>query len=227
MQQSDLRPAKVFAQQFGVKAITFGGPGSGKTPIINTCPRPLLLATEPGLLSMRGSNVPTYLGFDTKSIDDFFAWFFSSNETKNFDTLAIDSSSQMADTYLQGALSGKSKSGNKMHGLAAYGEMATETIKHLRPLYYTREKHVYMIAKETVSDSGFKKPYWPGQQLNADVPFLYDEILHLGIHNVPSMGQVKSFQCQGSIDVMARDRTGSLSNYEPPDFGALIKKCMS
>lgn len=226
MDQRNLRPAKEFAQTFGIKAIVYGDAGSGKTPLINTCPRPVLLACEPGLLSMRGSNVPTYLGFDIKSIEDFFLWFFNSVETKNFDTLAIDSTSQMADIYLQGALTGKSKSGAKMHGKAAYGEMATETFKHLRTVYYTREKHLYLIAKQTVDESGFKKPYWPGQQLNAEVPYLYDEILHLGIHNIPSMGQLKSFQCSGTIDILARDRTGSLSEFEPPDFGLLVKKAM-
>src|SRR5437899_1886908 len=124
MNLSNLRPANDFAQQYGVKALVYGAPGSGKTPIVNTAPRPLLLACEPGLLSMRGSTVPTYPGFTNDAIDDFFAWFFNSNDVKNFDTLAIDSTSQMADTYLQAALNGKSKAGNKMHGLAAYGDMA-------------------------------------------------------------------------------------------------------
>jgi hypothetical protein len=215
-----LRPAKEFAQTFGVKSIIYGDAGSGKTPLINTCPRPVMLACEPGLLSMRNSNVPTWLGFDIKAIEDFFSWFFNSAETKNFDTLAVDSTSQMADIYLQGALK------SNKHGLAAYGQMATETIKHLRTLYYTREKHIYLIAKQVTQENGFRKPYWPGQQLNADIPYLYDEILHLGIHNIPGMGQLKSFQCVGTIDVLARDRTGSLAEYEEPHFGKLVIKAM-
>jgi len=219
MQQSDLRPAKIFAQTFGVKAIIYGGPGSAKTPLINTCSRPVMLACEPGLRSMATSNVPTWLGFDVKSIEDFFSWFFNSAETKNYDTFALDSTSQLADIYLQSALK------SNKHGLAAYGEMANNTIKHLRTLYYTKEKHLYLIAKE-INENGYKKPFWPGQQLNVDVPHLYDEILHLGIHNIPGMGQKHSFQCVGTIDVLARDRTGSLSEYEEPHFGKLVAKAM-
>jgi hypothetical protein len=60
-----------------------------------------------------------------------------------------------------------------------------------------------------------------------EIPHMYDAILHLGIHNVISVGQIKSFQCQGSMDILARDRTGALSEFEPPDFGLLVKKCMS
>jgi hypothetical protein len=55
-----LRPARDFAVQYGVKAIVYGPPGSGKTPVINTAPRPVMLVCEPGLLSMRTSTVPTF-----------------------------------------------------------------------------------------------------------------------------------------------------------------------
>lgn len=226
MDQRDLKPAKDFAKQYGCKIIAYGGTGSGKTPIINTCPRPVLLACEPGMLSMKGSNVPTYQALNTADIDGFFKWFFNSAETKNFDTLCVDSISFMADVYLQAALSGKSASGKKLHGLAAYGEMATNVMDHLRPLYYTQQKHTYLIAKQ--NDEGEKKkPYFPGNVLNIEVPGLYDFILHLGIHNVPGQGQIKSFQCQETFDFMARARTGNLAEYEPPDINYIIQKAMA
>lgn len=226
MNLQSLRPASVFAQQYGAKALIYGPPGGRKTPTINTCPRPLLLACEPGMLSMRGSTVPTFQAFTGKLIDEFFLWFFSSNERKNFDTLAIDSVSQMADIYLQEALGGSSASGAKKHGLAAYGDMATKTMNHLRPLFFTENVHTYLIAKEGTKD-GMKWPYFPGQQLLTEVPHMYDFILHLGIHNVPNQGQVPAFRCNQTIDMLARNRTGNLFDYEPPDFGLLVKKALS
>lgn len=226
MNLNDLKPAGQFANSTGFKAVVYGAPGSAKTPLINTAPRPLVLICEPGMLSMRGSTVPAYEAYSGAKIDEFFEWWFKATETKNFDTLAIDSASQMADIYLQDALNGKSKSGNKVHGKAAYGEMATETMKHLRPLFFQPHKHCYIICKQTVDD-GIKKPYFPGQQLPTEVPHLYDAILHLGIHNVPQMGQVLSFQCKQSYDIVARDRSGRLNDYEPPDFSLLLRKAMS
>lgn len=223
MNQKDLRPARDFAQCFGIKAVIFGPAGSGKTPIVNTAPRPVLLACEPGLLSMRGSNVPTWQGYTPETINDFFKWFFNSEETKNFDTLAVDSTSHMAEIYLQAALK------SNRHGLAAYGEMATETLKHLNTLYYTRQKHTYLIAKqEIINENGMtiKRPYYPGKQLPIELPHKYDQILQLDIQNVPGVGQVKAFRCQSSIDVLARDRTGQLSEFEPPDFAAIVSKAM-
>lgn len=227
MNLKDLKPASDFAQQYGVKAIIFGPPGAAKTPLIATCPRPVLLATEPGLLSLKGSNVPTFQAFTTAAIEDFFKWFFSSEEVKNFDTLAIDSASQIADIYLQSILKGSSKAGNKMHGQAAYGEMATKVMDHLRPLYYMQQKHAYVICKEMQDDSGMKRPYFPGKQLNIEIPHLYDFLFHLGIKNVPQAGQVLAFQCRQNLDVLARNRTGNLNEYEPPDFSALVSKAMS
>lgn len=226
----DLKAAGEHAQNFGVKAIVFGPAGTGKTPILNTAPRPVLLATEAGLLSMRGSNIPTYAAFTSKAIDEFFSWFFNSSETKNFDTLGIDSGSQIADIYLNAALQGTSKQGNKKHGMAAYGEMATNTMEHLRTLYYTRYKHVYMICKEEIADVDYqslRRPYFPGKVLPIDVPHLYDFILRLAKANVPGAGETLAFQCVGNMNVLARNRTGNLNEYEPPNFSDLVNKAMS
>lgn len=225
MDQKDLKPASTFAVSSGVKALIYGAPGSAKTPLISTAPRPVLLACENGMLSMKGSNVPTWQAFTPQRIDEFFRWLFTSNEAKNYDTVAIDSASQMADVYLQGALNGTSASGKKVHGLAAYGDMADSVMDHLRPLYYMQEKHTYVICKET-EISNMKRPYFPGKYLNPEVPHLYDFILHLGIKNTP-VGMTLAFQCNQTYDVLARNRTGNLADYEPPNFSTLVQKAMS
>jgi GTPase SAR1 family protein len=226
----DLKAAGEHAQNFGVKAIVYGPAGTGKTPILNSAPRPVLLATEAGLLSMRGSKIPTYEAYTSQRVDEFFKWFFNSTETKNFDTLGIDSGSQMADIYLNAALKGTSKAGNKKHGMAAYGEMATETMEHLRTLFYTRQKHVYLICKEQIADVEFqslRRPYFPGQVLPVDVPHLYDFILRLAKTNVPGMvGEQLAFQCNGTMNIMSRNRTGNLNDFEEPHFGKLVAKAM-
>lgn len=183
-----------------------------------------MLACEPGLLSMRGSNVPTFQAFEGKLIDSFFDWWFSdSKEINNFDTLAIDSASEMCDIYLKEA-----EKTNK-HGLAAYGEMARIVSKHLNKLYFMPNKHAYIVAKqEIISDNGFtyKRPYYPGKQLPVEMPHKFDNIIHVDIYPIPGVGQVKAFRCLGTIDTMARDRSGLLNEYEEPHFGKLVLKVM-
>lgn len=218
MNANDLQPASAFAKIMGVKAVVYGSPGSGKTPLINTAPRPVLMATEPGLLSMRNSNVPTWIAPSKKRIDEFMQWFELSNEAKQFDTLAIDSTSQMCDIALDES---KAK-----HGLQQYGEMAEYVFPYLKRLYFMREKHMYLIAKEELTSDGKRRPFYPGKYLPAAIPHLFDCILRLAKVPIPNVGETLAFQCNGTIDIVARNRTGTLADYEPPNFSALVHKVM-
>lgn len=215
----DLRAAKEFSINFGMKALVFGPPGSSKTPTVNTCPRPVLLATEPGLLSMRNSDVPTWLAPNKKKIDEFFKWFEHSAEAKNFDTLAIDSVSQMCDIGLTESTS--------KHGLAQYGDMADYVYPYLERLYFLPQKHMFLIAKEEITSDGMRRPYFPGKYLPTQIPHKYDCVLRMAKVSIPNVvGDQLAFQCNGSYNVVARNRLGNLNDFEPPDFSALIKKAL-
>lgn len=224
MQAKDLKAAGTIASRMGVKAVVYGGAGSGKTPVINTAPRPVLLATEPGLLSMRGSQVPTFDAYTPARINDFWSWFFTSAETKNYDTIAIDSVSQMCQIYLEESLKKKS------HGMQAYGDMAIKIMSILNQLYFMERKHTYLICKQEIIDVdgiNTKRPYLPGRVLPIDVPHMFDEILHLAKAPIPGVGEQLAFRCHGSMGVVARDRTGKLGEFEQPNFTNIVNKCMS
>jgi GTPase SAR1 family protein len=220
----ELKPASSFAQQFGVKALLFGGPGMGKTPLLNTAPRPVLLAVEPGLLSMRGSNIPTFEAFNNYArIEGFFEWLFNSAEAKQFDTVGVDSISQIAEIVLAERLA-KNKDPRK-----AYGEMSQKLMEYANGLYFMQNKHAYLIAKQTSADENGairKKPYFPGQDLNVKIPHLYDEILHLGKAMIPSVGEQIAIRTKETFEIMARDRSGKCAELEPPNLGQLFQKIM-
>lgn len=226
MNMSQLRPAYACAAQYGVKMLAHGGPGSGKTPMVKTAPRPVLCATEPGLLSLRDWDGPVWEAYTPQAIDEFFAWATTSNEAANFDTIAVDSVSQMAEIYLAQALV------KHKHGLKAYGDMAEAVMKHVSAMYYMQQKHIYLVAKQYLSEEGGgmtkKRPYFPGKELNVKVPHLYDEILCVGLFQIPSVqGEQRAIRTLDSLTVSARDRSGRLGEFEPCDLGALIAKCMS
>lgn len=225
MDITHLKAAHEFAVAYGFKSLIYGAAGTGKTPLFNTAPRPLLLACEPGLLSMRGSNIPTYQADTVPKIEEFFKWFLNSKEANQFDTLGVDSVSFMCDMYLE---DGK-KRGIK-HGMQLYGDMAEKVWKHLLDLYYFRNKHMYLICKEEVLDlngMSYKRPYFPGKVLPASAPGQYDAILYLAKANIPGVvGEQLAFRCNGSYDIMARNRTGMLADYEPPNFSDIVRKAM-
>lgn len=230
LQQLGAVPVSQMAHQSGVKALVHGGPGAGKTPIIQTAPRPITLFCEPGVLSLRDWDGLAVDGSSKAQIDGFFAWLEGSAEAGQFDTVAVDSVSEMAEIYLRHYMSGTSKAGNKVNGMAAYGDMAKDTMKNLFLLNKLQEKHVYLIAKQLLSpeDDGVKKrPYFPGKQLNTEVPHLFDLIMELGQHNVPGHGTFHCFRTADSFSSLARDRSRKLNEYEQPDLAYIFNKCLA
>lgn len=227
MQTSDIRPIGELVQMLGCKAVIYGPAGSAKTPIAATAPRPLMLITEPGTLSMKNSTMPAYEAYDIKALNDFFAWFRSSKDINNYDTFCIDSVSQMCEMILTDELK------NNRDGRKAYGELSRKTMEIMNGLYYTRQKHLYLIFKEQKFDENgviTKRPFVPGQDLPVKIPHLFDFILRLAkTNNIPGAppGEQLAFKCVGSYDVLARNRTGNLNEYEPPHFGNLVDKAMN
>ena len=193
MNIKDLRPASDFARRYGVKSLVHGAPGTGKTPILNTAPRPILLACEPGMGSMRTSNVPTWEAKTANDCDEFFKWFFNSREADNFDTLGLDSGSEMATQYLWRAES-TIRDGRQIYGKLfddLMGDPWDEKMQKpalLRRLFYMPQKHIYIICKQGyIEIPGMMGatinravPSFPGKALNEHVPHMYDLIMHLG-----------------------------------------------
>lgn len=227
MNINQLKPAHQFAKQYGVKMLGYGPPGEGKTPLINTAPRPVLAFVEPGMLSMRNSNVPTWEADTPEKCDEFFDWVFRSPEcAKNFDTICLDSASEMAEMYLRKA------KGQYRNKLQAYGDMSEKVYGHLSGLYYLERKHVYLICKQGKREIGpdevEKAPYFPGQELNVKVPHLYDLIAHISKAKIPGVvGEPLAIRCKGTYGISARERSGICAEFEPPDLSKLFAKIMA
>ena len=225
MKLSDLQPVGRLADTTGVKMLGYGGPGSGKTPLAITAPKPVILACESGLLSLRGcTNVPAYRADTSAKIDDFLKWWFESKEATQFETLVIDSISHMSNIILD-----HEKTQTK-HGPAAYGNMAERVYKWCEKIFAQPNKHAYLICQQgTVDEAGVQKrrPVLPGQDLNTRIPHLFDLIAHIGPAIVSGQPKpVLALRCQSAFDVMARDRSGKLSEYEPPNLAQLFEKML-
>lgn len=237
MNISDIKPAGQLSKNYGVKIIVYGRAGTAKTPSINSAPNPLLLSVEPGLKSMSGSTVPTFEAHTIERIDEFFKWFFGSAESKKFDTLAIDSGSQVAEIVLSDMLK-RYKDGRK-----AYGETSIKVAGWFNDLFFMPSKHIILICKETKEEIGSNmvqvnglvevqkqtrlRPYFPGQDLNVKIPHQYDEIFHLDYRMIPGQGRQLALLTTGNDAVYARDRSGKLNELEPLNWDYIIKKCSS
>lgn len=225
MKASDLRPASDFAQRFGVKALAYGKPRTGKTRAIITAPRPILCLCEPGATSLRDADhVPTWEAYTQPKIHEFYKFITESAEAKNYDTVCIDSLSQLAETVLD------VQKAQHSHGLKAYGAMSDYVMEICKKLYFLPQKHLYLVAKQAVVEEGgimFKRPYFPGKDLNIQIPHLFDQILYVGEATIPGVGSTVAFHSRGSPTMMAGDRFGKLAEFEPLNLSYLFAKCMA
>jgi len=235
MNINSLKPASQLARRYGVKSIIYGAPGSGKTPLINTAPKPVMLVTEPGMLSMRTSQIPAFEAPTGALISEFFEWFLKSKESSQFDTLAIDSGSQIAELILIEELA------RQKHGMKAYGAMSERVMKLFNDLYYLPQKHIVIICKQGQFENGRqsliengqvvyepvmqKRPFFPGKDLNVKVPHLFDNVMHLGEATIQGKVQ-RALRTKEIPEVFARDRLGNLGELEPPDLSYIFSKAM-
>lgn len=209
-----------------VKTLVYGAAGTGKTTLIAGMPTPLILSAESGLLSLQATDLQ-YL--EVNSVGDLreaYKWLVSSQEAKHFESVALDSISEIAELSLAANLA-TTKDGKQPDGRQAYGQLNTgmgELIRAFRDL----PLHVLLIAK---LDKGADElgritysPGMPGQKLAQSLPYYFDEVLALRIDKNAEGVVRRELLCQPDSLWLAKDRSGRLDRLEPPDLGAMIKK---
>lgn len=232
MNINDLKPASECADRFGINALIYGPARVGKTRLVLTAPNPVMISTERGALSLNDADhIPCVNAHDPKSIEEVFTWVFDSNEIKNFDTLFVDSVTAITEIYLKSELEKKSKSGAKVHGQVAYGEMGRKTLNITWNLLSVRNLNIVLIAKEEESiseEKRIKQPYFEGKLLDTKIPYDYNEILRLDNYRIPGFqSPTLALKCKGDFSAIAGDRSGKLENFEEPNLTKLFKKCLS
>lgn len=210
----------------GVKMLVYGKAGTGKTTLCASAPNPIILSAEAGLLSLAQYNIPV---IEIKSIEDLmeaYQWATESEESKHFETVCIDSLSEIAEVVL---LHAKKVSKDPRQ---AYGELIEKMGNTVRAFRDLSGKHVYMSAKqETVKDEAMGTslygPSMPGSKLGGQLPYLYDEVFRLNIGRTPEGLEYRYLQTRPDFQSEAKDRSGRLDAMEQPDLTHIITKILS
>lgn len=204
-----------------VKVLVFGDSGVGKTSLIATSPKPIIISAEAGLMSISHTNIPV---IEVSSLEELWEAyeFVISSEANEFDTICVDSISEIAEVMLS--------TYKKEHkdGRAAYGQLNDSMLELIRMFRDIKDKHVYMSAKMARiedANSGIAKykAMMPGRTLVQQLPYLFDEILCLQIGEADD-GTYRYLQTQPSITHDAKDRSGKLDDPEEPDLGLIFNK---
>lgn len=210
-------------QAVGIKALIYGRSGAGKTTLAATCERPLILNAEAGLLSLRRYNIPAVAIKTLADLEEALVMLNTPQAMQQFRTVFLDSVTEIGELILSQAKA------SVKDPRQAYGELlekATKLIKQFRDLPYY---NVVMLAKvEPVKDelTGVVRfgPSMPGSKLGPQLPYLFDEVFHLGIGKTPEGVQYRYIQTQPDIQFDAKDRSGLLAPIEPPDLSVIFSK---
>lgn len=211
----------------GVKMLVYGAAGSGKTSLIATLPNPVIFSAEGGLLSIADSDLPFIEISDMASITDAYEWLIGADEAKQFQSIALDSISEIAEVVLS-AEKKRTVNGKLIDPRQAYGQMQELMSDLVRAFRDIPGKHVYFSAKVEKSSDEMGRvsyaPSMPGNKMAQALPFYFDEVLALRVEKGEDGQPVRALMTQSDGLWQAKDRSGRLDAWEMPDLGAIIRK---
>lgn len=211
----------------GVKMLVYGAAGSGKTSLIATLPNPVIFSAEGGLLSIADSDLPFIEISDMASITDAYEWLIGADEAKQFQSIALDSISEIAEVVLS-AEKKRTVNGKLIDPRQAYGQMQELMSDLVRAFRDIPGKHVYFSAKVEKSSDEMGRvsyaPSMPGNKMAQALPFYFDEVLALRVEKGEDGQPVRALMTQSDGLWQAKDRSGKLDAWEMPDLGAIIRK---
>ena len=205
-----------------VKLLVYGQAGAGKTSLIPTLPTPVILSAEGGLLSISDTNLPFIEINSMIDLREAYLWLTSSAEAAEFESVALDSISEIAEVCLN-----TEKKVNK-DPRAAYGAMQEQMADIIRAFRDLPGKHVYMSAKleKTQDEMGrvLYAPSMPGNKTGQSLPYFFDEVLALRVEKDAEGNTRRALMTDGDGLWLAKDRSGKLEVWEDADGRDIIRK---
>lgn len=200
--------------------LVFGRSGMGKTTLIRTCPSPIIITSEKKLFALRNTNFPVILIETVEDLRDALK-FCSSKKAKQFETVCLDSISDIAETLLIDLKKGVNDARQ------AYGQLNDEIMETLGYLKHIKKKHVYVISKaQKMDDEGIIKlaPMMPGKKLNNELAYFFDFVFCLE-KNDDDENPYRYLITQPTYKVDAKG-CDELAAIEKPDLGYIFKKAL-
>ena len=225
MSMGKLQNSRDLAHLHGVKVIGYGDAGAGKTRLCGTAPAPVIFSAESGMLTLRNLDLPVWTVNTLADLQDAFRWVSGSTEANQFQTVCLDSLSEIAEVVLA------AEKIAKKDARQAYMELQEQVLSLVRGFRDLPGKHVYMAAKMSPmkdDESGLIKyaPAMPGQKLGPALPYLFDEVFHMGVGYTQEGAKFYYLRTQLSNRYTAKDRSGALDEFEPPDLTHVFNKIL-
>lgn len=190
----------------GVNILLYGRAGIGKTYSIASCPDPVIISTEGGLLSLQGKDIPYVVVKSSQELREAYKWLRESDEAKKFKTVAIDSISEVSD---QALIESKERLGKQASDPAELYPHHRATVLPILTAFRSLPIHFVATAREQakrLKREILTAPAVVGTKLSDDLPYVFDLVLHYTLDGDDKRVVYTDSTC-GNI---AKDRTGLL-----------------
>lgn len=238
MQYAPLKSVYQLSSSAGIKSMIYARAGTGKTTLLGTGPRPMIFSAEKGLLSLRkviedrrrasgnpNYDIPAWVINNIKDLTSAYNWLSSSREARQFASFGLDSVSEITEQILEVEL-GKTKDPRQ-----AYGAIVTEVMGIFRKFRDLEGPNITFLAKEEQVKAGISGavryfPWFPGQQLGQQTPYMFDELFCLYVGKDPEGKDIRLLRTQPDHEYEAKDRSGRLDPIEWPDLTYIYNKIL-
>lgn len=204
------------------KMIVYGPAGVGKTALIPTLNNPLILVAESGnpLMGLAGYNLPFIKINDFNHFVDCLRFLKSD---RRFNSLVIDSISEVSHMRINDLLKGKSNKGNQIHGEKAYG-LLLQDFDTVWDLLNECLQDIVCFAKLHTFETEDKKqlfyPLFAGKALNQIALHYFDAVVAL-----EKQGSNRQLITSQNYQWQAKARTPfAIGDNHEPHLGKLLNK---
>lgn len=223
-----------YASSAGVKLLVYGPPHKGKTDMIKTLPKPLVLASEHGLVTLNKYNIPYTPCTTVAEVKALTQWVQDKKYVGKYESLVLDSVS-----YLTTLLLAEFRNNTALYtnnGVKHYG-LLKDYVTDLLAALFAANVHVYVTAWEDTKYDAFGNidstyPYTEGKALQTYLVHYFDLTAHLDWHTInvqqadgTTLAQEYPYlQTVTTNKKFARSRHTILAPFEEAHLGNLINK---
>lgn len=210
----------------------YGRSGAGKTYLVSTCPRPLLISFESGTMCLAGKQVdyidatqddngaPVPKEKRLERLRGILTYLQTPEAAQKYDTVVIDSVTELGQCTLDHAEAKFPDSKDTFPRWGMYASVMRAMIKQFRDL---PNFHVLMTAL-SVQDKDENGQRYMNVDLQGQIgdkfPSFFDIMMYLNVDNAGK----RTLITNPTSSIIAKDRSGVLSPIEEANIGAIINK---